>query len=77
RIVQIPGIGPWTAQYVALRALNDPDAFPHADLILLRAAALPDETLTPAQLLQRAEKWRPWRAYVVMLLWRHYAVVST
>lgn len=74
RIVKIPGIGPWTAQYIALRALNDPDAFPHADLILLRAAALPGETLTPAQLLQRAEKWRPWRAYVVMLLWRHYAV---
>ena len=74
RIVRIPGIGPWTAQYIALRALNDPDAFPHADLILLRAAAPPGETLTPAQLLQRSEQWRPWRAYVVMLLWRHYAV---
>ncbi|MES3009051.1 MAG: AlkA N-terminal domain-containing protein [Pseudomonadota bacterium] len=76
RILRIPGIGPWTAQYIALRALNDPDAFPHADLILLRAAALPGETLTPAQLLLRSEQWRPWRAYVVMLLWRHYATVT-
>ncbi len=74
RITRIPGIGPWTAQYIALRALNDPDAFPHSDLILLRAAAADGETLTPKQLLIRAERWRPWRAYVVMLLWRHYAM---
>lgn len=73
RITQIPGIGLWTAQYIALRALNDPDAFPHNDLILLRAAAAPGETLTPGQLLTRAESWRPWRGYAVMLLWRHYA----
>ncbi len=72
RAVTIPGIGPWTAQYIALRALNDPDAFPHADLILLRAAATEGETLTPKQLLEKAEHWRPWRAYTVMLLWRHY-----
>jgi len=73
RITRIPGIGPWTAQYIALRALNDPDAFPHSDLILLRAAAGDGETLTPKQLLAKSERWRPWRAYVVMLLWRHYA----
>lgn len=73
RAVTIPGIGPWTAQYMALRALNDPDAFPHADLILLRAAAAEGEILTPKQLLAKAERWRPWRAYTVMLLWRHYA----
>lgn len=76
RITRISGIGPWTAQYIALRALNDPDAFPHSDLILLRAAAADDETLTPGQLLAKAERWRPWRAYVVMLLWRHYATAS-
>jgi AraC family transcriptional regulator of adaptative response / DNA-3-methyladenine glycosylase II len=73
RVQQIPGIGPWTAQYIALRALNDADAFPHSDLILLRAAALPGETLSPAALLTLAERWRPWRAYAVLLLWRHYA----
>lgn len=74
RSTQISGIGPWTAQYIALRALNDPDAFPHADLILLRAAAAPDETLTPKKLLEKSQAWRPWRAYVVMLLWRDYAM---
>lgn len=70
-VTRIPGIGPWTAQYIALRALNDPDAFPHADLVLLRAAAGEGETLSPAQLLERSRAWRPWRAYSVMLLWRH------
>lgn len=74
RIVQIPGIGPWTAQYIALRALNDPDAFPDADLILLRAAASPGSSLTPKQLQARSQTWRPWRAYAVMLLWRDYGL---
>jgi AraC family transcriptional regulator of adaptative response / DNA-3-methyladenine glycosylase II len=77
RIQKTPGIGPWTAQYIALRALNDADAFPHSDLILLRAAARPDETLSPAALLALAERWRPWRAYAVLLLWRHYAHSQT
>jgi AraC family transcriptional regulator of adaptative response / DNA-3-methyladenine glycosylase II len=74
RIMQIPGIGPWTAQYIALRALNDPDAFPDADLILLRAAAAPGSSLTPQQLQERSQAWRPWRAYAVMLLWREYGL---
>lgn len=74
RIIQIPGIGPWTAQYIALRALNDPDAFPDADLILLRAAATPGGSLTPKQLQERSHAWRPWRAYAVMLLWREYGL---
>lgn len=77
RSVQIPGIGPWTAQYIALRALNDPDAFPDADLILLRAAAAPGTTLTPKQLQARSQAWRPWRAYAVMLLWREYGLRQT
>ena len=77
RIVQIPGIGPWTAQYIAMRALSDPDAFPDADLILLRAAADEGETLTPKQLQQRSQAWRPWRAYSVMLLWQDYARRNT
>lgn len=74
RIVKIPGIGPWTAQYIALRALNDPDAFPDADLILLRAAAMHGTSLTPKQLQERSQAWRPWRAYAVMLLWREYGL---
>lgn len=72
-LITVSGIGPWTAQYIALRALGDPDAFPHADLILLRAAGEPDAPLTPKKLLELSNRWRPWRAYAVLLLWRHYA----
>ncbi|MEZ5491621.1 MAG: AlkA N-terminal domain-containing protein [Gammaproteobacteria bacterium] len=69
---QLKGVGQWTADYVALRALRDPDAFPHGDLILRRALHLGSSPLSPGQLLERAEYWRPWRAYAVMLLWRNY-----
>jgi AraC family transcriptional regulator, regulatory protein of adaptative response / DNA-3-methyladenine glycosylase II len=69
---EIKGIGEWTALYIAMRALNDPDAFPYSDLILRRAAAAPGETLSPAKLRELSKKWQPWRAYVVILLWRHY-----
>lgn len=71
-ICQIKGIGEWTAHYVALRALNDPNAFPHSDLILRRAAAPKGETLSAKELRVRAEGWKPWRAYAVILLWKHY-----
>lgn len=71
RICNVKGIGEWTAQYIAMRALNDPDAFPYGDLILRRAAGDGD-TLAPRELLQRAADWQPWRAYAVLLLWRHY-----
>jgi AraC family transcriptional regulator of adaptative response / DNA-3-methyladenine glycosylase II len=58
-LVSLPGIGPWTAEYVALRVLRDPDAYPAGDLGLRNAGA------TPA----RAEAWRPWRAYAAVHLW--------
>lgn len=64
----IKGIGEWTAQYVAMRALKSPDAFPGSDLGLISAIAYPDR-VTPKELLTRAEVWRPWRAYAAMLLW--------
>jgi len=76
-ICRIKGIGDWTAHYIALRVLRDPDAFPHGDLILQRALAPEGETLTARKLLQLAESWRPWRAYAVMLLWRHYQQSQT
>lgn len=60
----LPGIGPWTAEYVAMRALAEPDAFPTADFGLLRATGL-----NAKQLQQRAETWRPWRAYAAIHLW--------
>ncbi len=69
-LVSIKGIGEWTAQYVAMRALKDPDAFPDSDLGLLRAFDMQDrERLKPRELKQRAEAWRPWRAYAALLLW--------
>ena len=68
QLVSIRGIGDWTAQYVAMRALKVPDAFPAGDLGLLRALAEPGN-LTPRALRERAEDWRPWRAYAAMLLW--------
>lgn len=61
----LPGIGPWTAHYIAMRALREPDAFPAGDLVLRRAAG----NLTERELLRRAEAWRPFRAYAAMLLW--------
>jgi 3-methyladenine DNA glycosylase/8-oxoguanine DNA glycosylase len=65
RLCEIPGIGKWTAQYIAMRALGEPDAFPSGDLGLLRSLGL----TTTRELQQRAEAWRPWRAYATMYLW--------
>jgi AraC family transcriptional regulator of adaptative response / DNA-3-methyladenine glycosylase II len=70
RLTALPGIGEWTAQYIALRAFREPDAFPHADLGLLRAMADSERRRpSPAELLARAEAWRPWRAYAAQHLW--------
>ena len=67
---KLPGIGEWTAQYIALRALREPDAFPAADLGLLRAMTdAAGERPTPRALLAHAERWRPWRAYAAQYLW--------
>lgn len=62
----IPGIGEWTAQYIAMRALNEPDAFPSGDLVLRRMAG----NISARELDARSDGWRPWRAYAVMLLWQ-------
>lgn len=63
-LTALPGIGPWTAEYIAMRSLGDPDAFPEGDLALARAAGLDRRTL-----LEHAEAWRPWRAYAALHLW--------
>lgn len=65
RLQEIAGIGVWTAEYVAMRALGDPDAFPHADLGLLRALDIDN----PRQLQAEAQAWRPWRAYAAVHVW--------
>lgn len=69
RLCAIRGIGDWTAQYVAMRVLKDPDAFPASDLGLLRAFDVEGRRMRPAELLTRAERWRPWRAYAALLIW--------
>lgn len=69
KLSELSGIGLWTAQYIAMRALREPDAFPASDLGLLRAMLPESGKLTPAQLEKRAESWRPWRAYAALYLW--------
>ena len=70
RLCAITGVGEWTAQYIALRALREPDAFPASDLGLLKGAANgAAERPTARQLLARSEPWRPWRAYAAQHLW--------
>jgi AraC family transcriptional regulator of adaptative response / DNA-3-methyladenine glycosylase II len=65
KLSTLPGIGEWTAQYIAMRALAWPDAFPHTDLGVRRAMGMKK----PKEVLAAAEAWRPWRAYAVMHLW--------
>jgi AraC family transcriptional regulator of adaptative response / DNA-3-methyladenine glycosylase II len=65
RLSEIPGIGEWVTQYVAMRALGEPDAFPSDDVDLVRAVALSNSR----ELEQRSHAWRPWRAYAAMYLW--------
>ncbi|MDQ6831024.1 MAG: hypothetical protein M3081_19345 [Gemmatimonadota bacterium] len=65
RLLALPGIGPWTAQYIAMRALRWSDAFPDGDLALRKAAG----GITAAELHRRATRWKPWRAYAAMHLW--------
>ncbi len=69
QLCKIKGIGPWTANYLAMRGLSMPDAFPAADLGLIKALSTPEITIKPKQILQRAENWRPWRAYAAIYLW--------
>jgi 3-methyladenine DNA glycosylase/8-oxoguanine DNA glycosylase len=71
RLQEIPGVGEWTAQYVAMRALGESDAFPASDLGLRKALARQRSSLPRAQEVSAmAEAWRPWRAYAAMNLWR-------
>ena len=66
---EVPGIGPWTLAYVAMRALRDLDAFMAGDLGVRKGFAALGLPSTPKAMLDRAERWRPWRAYAVMHLW--------
>jgi AraC family transcriptional regulator of adaptative response / DNA-3-methyladenine glycosylase II len=72
KLLTLPGIGPWTAQYIALRALGEPDAFPATDLGILKAKAWGSNPLSPREVIERANAWRPWRAYAAVYLWQSY-----
>jgi AraC family transcriptional regulator of adaptative response / DNA-3-methyladenine glycosylase II len=73
RLRAIPGIGEWTAQYLAMRALAWPDAFPHTDLGVMKALG----EKSAAKVLAHAERWRPWRAYAVIHLWHSSAATPS
>ncbi|MGY4532565.1 DNA-3-methyladenine glycosylase II [Pseudomonas sp. TE3786] len=73
RLCALPGIGPWTAQYIALRAFGVADAFPASDLGLLKARLWGSAGISARALTAQAEAWRPWRAYAAMYLWQSYA----
>jgi AraC family transcriptional regulator of adaptative response / DNA-3-methyladenine glycosylase II len=66
----LPGVGDWTAQYIAMRALGEPDAFPAGDLVIRKALARNGHAPGTAEIIRRADAWRPFRAYAVMHLWR-------
>ncbi|KAA6213089.1 DNA-3-methyladenine glycosylase 2 family protein [Streptomyces albofaciens JCM 4342] len=69
QLAALPGVGPWTVECIAMRALGDPDAFTPTDLGLRRAAAGLGLPATPAALIRHSARWRPWRAYAVQYLW--------
>jgi AraC family transcriptional regulator of adaptative response / DNA-3-methyladenine glycosylase II len=69
RLSALDGVGDWTAQYIAMRALREPDAFPASDLGVRRALETREGRPSPRAVLAAAERWRPWRAYAVLHLW--------
>ncbi|MFH8366819.1 DNA-3-methyladenine glycosylase 2 family protein [Streptomyces sp. NPDC018031] len=69
KLSELPGVGPWTSEIIAMRALGDPDAFPHTDLGVRKAARAAGLPATPAALVRHSAAWRPWRAYAVQYLW--------
>lgn len=73
-LLALPGIGPWTVEYVAMRAWRDPDAWPAWDLVLMQSICARDPSLVrPTQQRTRTDAWRPWRAYAAMHLWNEVA----
>ncbi len=73
QLQMLPGVGPWTASYIAMRALGDPDALPVTDLGLRRALERYGLAADPRSIIARAEAWRPWRAYATHHLWNSLA----
>ncbi len=78
RLQEIPGVGRWTTDYVAMRILREPDAFPQTDLVIKRALENIKQTEgSVVDMERRIDSWRPWRAYAALYLWKDYAVEHT
>ncbi|MFT7670071.1 MAG: AraC family transcriptional regulator of adaptative response / DNA-3-methyladenine glycosylase II [Planctomycetota bacterium] len=73
RLLEIAGVGPWTAEYILMRGLRNPDAFPAGDLVLRKALSKDTKPLSTRDLENRSAAWRPWRAYAAMWLWKGMA----
>jgi AraC family transcriptional regulator of adaptative response / DNA-3-methyladenine glycosylase II len=69
QLMAIPGIGPRTAEYMRMRVLHWPDAFPTGDLGM-QQAAMPGQRQTERQLIAHSAAWQPWRSYATILLWK-------
>jgi AraC family transcriptional regulator of adaptative response / DNA-3-methyladenine glycosylase II len=76
-LLALPGIGPWTTEYIAIRALRDPDAFLEADLGVKRAIEWLGFDSRPRAVIELAEAWRPYRAYALAHLWAYSPTIST
>jgi len=74
QLCAIKGIGPWTVNYIAMRGLSEPDAFPAADLGIIKALSPPDKKLSVKEITAKAEHWRPWRAYAALYLWQSHSM---
>ncbi|MCG8434075.1 MAG: helix-turn-helix domain-containing protein [Gammaproteobacteria bacterium] len=74
KLTTLPGIGEWTADYITMRALHEPDAFPAGDLGVKRALSEEGKNLPVNDIKKLAEAWRPWRAYATVLLWKKYSI---
>jgi AraC family transcriptional regulator of adaptative response / DNA-3-methyladenine glycosylase II len=71
QLLALPGVGPWTADYLALRALGNPDIFLESDLVIRQSAEALGLPAAPRALAERAAAWAPWRSYAALQLWRH------
>ena len=73
QLKQIKGIGDWTAHYIAMRGIGDPNAFPTSDLGIIKAMRLLNENITIKEIETHAHQWQPWRAYAAIMLWNSLA----
>ena len=74
QLLALPGVGPWTADYLALRVLGNPDTFLETDLVIRQSAEALGLPGAPKALAQRAAAWAPWRSYASLHLWRNRPV---